>query len=296
MIKYEWRDHLDSDESAELAALLARAAAYDAEPEYNTIDFAEVEATLGLADTRHLLIWRLPRTAASSLADNSQQIAGLLRLVFTSDSAAEATVVIDPDARSIGILTVLLEQLGVGVRGADGWAGTGARTVTAWSRGNHPAAGRVSDRFLIARTRRTWKLVRAAGSDENATPAPILELLDSRALSDIGWAHAKAANGSVLAHREAGSLVGLASLDLEAVVSPEFGACATIACVAYRRPGEVSAIRRMLDGAAAIADDAGLGGIAIYVDSDDAVLVNACRLAGFQHDRTDVRYHLGDSC
>jgi hypothetical protein len=294
MIKYEWRDHLDADESAELAAMLARAAVYDAEPEYNTIDFADVEATLGQPDTRHLIIWRLPRAAASSLADASHEIAGLLRLVFTSDSVADATVVVDPGARSIGILTMLLEQLGIGMGASDRWAGIEARTVTAWSRGNHPAARRASDRFLIPRTRRTWKLIRAAAPDENAAPAPMLELPDSRTLADIGWAHGAAADGTVVALREAGTLVALASLDLQPVASPEFGRCATIACATYTRPADTGAIRRMLDGAAAMACEAGLDGIAIYVDSDDAALVNACRLSGFQHDRTDVRYQLGD--
>jgi hypothetical protein len=162
--------------------------------------------------------------------------------VFTSESEAELTVVIDPDARSIGVLTTLLEQLGVGAGGSDGWAGTGARIVTAWSRGNHPAAGRASDRFLIPRVRRTWKLIRAAAADEATTAAPVLELLDSRTLADIGWAHGSAGDGTVVALREAG-----------------------------------------------------LDGIAIYVDSDDTTLVNACRLSGFQHDRTDVRYQLGDA-
>jgi mycothiol synthase len=294
MIKYEWRDHLDPDESAELASMLARAAEHDAEPEYNSIEYADVQATLGQPDTRHLIIWRLPRAATSSLADTSHEIAGLMRLVFTSDSVAEATVVVDPRARSIGILTTLLEQLGVGVGASDGWAGTGARTVTAWSRGNHPAAGRASDRFLIPRTRRTWKLIRTAAPDEKATPAPMLELLDSRTLAELGWAHGSAADGTVVALREAGGLVGLASLDLQPVESTEFGACATIACVAYTRPADAGAIRRMLDGAAAVVCQAGLDGIAIYVDSDDAALVNACRLSSFQHDRTDVRYQLGD--
>jgi hypothetical protein len=294
VIKYEWRNHLDADESAELAAMLARAAVHDAEPEYNTIEFADVEATLSQPDTRHLIIWRLPRAATSSLADTTHKIAGLVRLVFTSDSVAEATVVVDPRARSIGILTTLVEQLGVGMDSSDGWAGTGARTITAWSRGNHPAAGRASDRFLIPRTRRTWKLIRAAAHDENAAPAPVLELLDSRTIADMGWAHGNAADGTVVALREAGGLVGLASLDLQPVESPEFGACATIACVAYTRPADAGAIRRMLDGVAAVACEAGLDGIAIYVDSDDAALVNACRLSGFQHDRTDVRYQLGD--
>jgi hypothetical protein len=293
MIKYEWRDHLDPDESAELAGVLARAAAYDAEPEYNTIDFADVQATLGCPDIRHLLIWRLPRIATSGLADTSQQIAGIVRLVFTSDSEAEATVVVDPEARSIGILTLLLEQLGTDAHSVDGWAGTGARIITAWSRGNHPAAGRISDRFLVARTRRTWKLIRASASDESAIAATMLEPLDSETLADLGYGHRTDAGGTVLALREGDDLVGVASLDLQAVESPEFGACATIACVAYARPAEAAAIRRLLAGAAGVAAEAGLDGISIYVDSDDTTLVNACRLAGFQHDRTDVRYQLG---
>jgi mycothiol synthase len=293
MIKYEWRDHLDPDESAELSEMLTRAAAYDAEPEYNTIDFADVQATLGCPDIRHLLIWRLPRIATSGLADTSQQIAGIVRLVFTSESEAEATVVIDPEARSIGILTLLLEQLGTDANSVDGWAGTGAQIITAWSRGNHPAAGRISDRFLVARTRRKWKLIRASASDESAIAATMLESLDSETLADLGYAQRAGADGTVLALRDDDNLVGLASLDLQAVESPEFGACATIACVAYTRPAETAAIRRLLTGAAGVAAEAGLDGISIYVDSDDTTLVNACRLAGFQHDRTDVRYQLG---
>ncbi len=51
--------------------------------------------------------------------------------------------------------------------------------------------------------------------------------------------------------------------------------------------------RRLLDGAAALAHEAGMTGVIIYVDSDDTDMVNACRLAGFQHDRTDVRYQIG---
>ena len=118
--------------------------------------------------------------------------------------------------------------------------------------------------------------------------------MSSRTLAEIGWANGAEAAGTVLALREAGHLVGLASLDLQPVESPEFGACATIACVAYSRFTEAAAVRRMLAGVIAATRDAGLDGIAIYVDSDDSTLVNACRLAGFQHDRTDVGYQIGE--
>jgi len=293
MIKYEWRDHLSPDESAELAALLARSSTVDAEPEYSTIDFAEVAATLGQRDTRHLLIWMLPHSVALDRRDEGERIAGLLRLVCTAGDVAEATLVIDPELRSIGIVTLLLEQLGVDATQPTGWAGTGVHTVTAWARGNHPATARISDRFLIPRTHRTWKLIRSTGPDEITTAAPVLEPIEYDALADIGCLKPVASGGQLLALRESGRVVGLASLDVEAIYSPEFGACGTISCVAYARHADTGPIRRLLVGAAAAAYDAGLEGVAIHIDSHDAGLVNACRLTGFQHDRTDTRYQLG---
>jgi mycothiol synthase len=293
MIKYEWRDHLSPDESAELAALLARSATYDAEPEYSTIDFADVAATLGQCDARHLLIWMLPRSVALDRRDEGERIAGLLRLVCTAGDVAEATLVIDPELRSIGIVTLLLEQLGVDATAPTGWAGTGVHTVTAWARGNHPATARISDRFLIPRTHRTWKLIRSTGPDDITTAAPVLEPIEYDALADIGCPKPVASGGQLLALRESGRVVGLASLDLDAIYSPEFGACGTISCVAYARHADTGPVRRLLVGAAAAAYDAGLEGVTLYIDSHDAGLVNACRLTGFQHDRTDTRYQLG---
>jgi mycothiol synthase len=293
MIKYEWRSALSTEELTELADLLARAAAYDAEPEYNTIDIDQVNQTMTQPDSvRHLLIWMLPHATAMGEPDQPQRIAGLLRLVFTSDHDAEATVVIDPQLRSIGIMTLLLERIGVDTTASGGWNGTNAHTLTAWARGNHPAADRLSNRFLIPRTRRIWKLIRATDSAQ-AAAAPVLELIAESMLDDLGWASTMTASPPVHALREAGSIVGVATLDLRAVGSEEFGRCATIDRIVAAPHADAGAPRRLLEGAAAIAHDAGLTGLIIYVDSDDADLVNACRLAGFQHDRTDVRYQLG---
>jgi len=165
--------------------------------------------------------------------------------------------------------------------------------VTAWARGNHPAAGRLSNRFLIPRTRRVWKLIRSTESAEEAVAAPVLEPIDDSALQDLGWASQM--SGDVRAHalREAGRVAGVAALSLAAVESEEFGRCATIKRAIAAPNADARAGRRLLDGAAAAAHQAGLSGVIIYVDSDDTGLVNACRLAGFQHDRTDVRFQLG---
>jgi hypothetical protein len=151
----------------------------------------------------------------------------------------------------------------------------------------------LSNRFLIPRTRRIWKLIRATDSGQAAAAAPVLEPTAESALGQLGWASTMAGGHQVHALREAGSIIALAALDLRAVDSEEFGRCATIDRVVAAPHANASARRRLLDGAAAVAHDGGLTGLIAYVDSDDANLVNACRLAGFQHDRTDVRYQVG---
>lgn len=279
MIKYEWRTELDDTEATELADLLARAAAYDAEPEYSTIDFSDVEAALAQRDSRqhHLIIWMLPYATAMDEPDRPERVAGLLRLTVEADGSAEAALVIDPSLRSIGITTLLLERVGLDTAGPDGWMGTGAHVISAWARGNHPAAGRLGNRFLIPRTRRVWKLIRPTDSLEKTSSATVLETLDDGRLG----------------LREHGSTVGTLSLDLEPVASDEFGPCATIEQCASVPHAGARTRRQLLDGATAAAHDAGLSGVIIYVDSADPDVVNACRLAGFQHDRTDVRFELG---
>jgi hypothetical protein len=296
MIKYEWRTGLSPDESAELSDLLGRAAEYDAEPEYNRIDFDDVDCAMSQSDSsvRHLLIWMLPHATAMGEPDQPERIAGLIRLQCLSDGTATASAVIDPRLRSIGIMTLLVERLGLDTARPGGWLDTGVHTVTAWAQGNHPAAGRLSNRFLIPRTRRIWKLIRSAQAVEDAAAAPVLEPLDDAALADLGWAQAPHGTDRAYALREGGRIVGVAALDVRAVVSEEFGRCATITSAVAAPVAGAPQRRRLLEGAAALAYDAGMTGVIIHVDSDHTEMVHACRLAGFQHDRTDVRYQIGD--
>lgn len=296
MIKYEWRDHLTDTESTELADMLRRAADFDAEPEYSTIDFADVEQAMSEADgnVRHLVIWMLPYSRALGAPDEPEQIAGLIQLTVNEDGTGAASAVVDPRLRSIGIITLLLERVRLDTSAAEGWLGTGVHTVTAWARGNHPAAGRISNRFLIPRTRRVWKLIRSTDCEQEATAASVLEPIDVAILSDVGWAAAASdLDGRLYALREGGRILGLSTLDSQVVRSEEFGNCATIRCALAAPNAEFGSRRRLLDGIAAVAHDEGFSGVIIYVDSDDANLVNACRLAGFQHDRTDVHFELG---
>ncbi|WAJ43344.1 hypothetical protein OK015_19285 [Mycobacterium sp. Aquia_216] len=295
MIKYEWRNSLNSDESTELSDLLERAAGYDAEPEYNRIDFADVDRAMSQSDSsqRHLLIWMLPHATSMAEPDQPERIAGVLRLKCLPDGSAHASAVVDPRLRSIGIMTLLVERVGLDTTTPGGWLDTGAHTVTAWAQGNHPAAGRLSNRFLIPRTRRVWKLIRSADTIEDATAAPVLESIDEAALADLAWVPVNPGGDRTYALRESGRVVGVVALDMRAVASEEFGRCATIVSAFATPAADLPQRRRLLDGAAAVVQEAGMAGLIIYVDSDDTLIVNACRLAGFQHDRTDVRYQLG---
>lgn len=296
MIKYEWRDALSDEEAAQLADLLRRAAEYDAEPEYSTIEFADIVGAMASADPRyrHLLVWMLPYATALGGPDHPERVAGVIRLMVNDDGTAEASGVVDPQLRSIGIMTLLFERIGLDTSGPKGWQGTGAHTVTAWARGNHPASGRISNRFLIARTRRVWKLIRSTDSAEEASAAPVLEPISTAALAELTWASVLTAGaGPHHALREDGRIAGAVDIDLGAVESEEFGRCGTVRALAATPQAGADSRKRLLNGAAALAHEAGLTGLVIYVDSDDAALVNACRLVNFQHDRTDVLLQLG---
>lgn len=84
----------------------------------------------------------------------------------------------------------------------------------------------------------------------------------------------------------------MVAVDDRPVSSEEFGVCVTITAVSAAPNAPTQARRRLLDGAAALATRPGAAGVIVYVDSADAAWVNACRAAGFQHDRTDVCFQL----
>lgn len=295
MIRYEWRSRLTSDESAELADLLQRASAYDAEPEYSSIEFSEVQRDIAQGNTsvHNLVIWMLPHATELGKPDQPERIAGLVRMSATSDHEAEVTAVIEPDLRSLGIMTLLLERIGLDTACSGGWLGTGADSLTGWARGNHPATDRLSNRFLIPRSRRIWKLIRSTNPAEAAMSASVLEPIAGAELDHLDWSLIGAGRDTVYALRADGDIVGAVALDLRPIESEEFGECATIAQTVMAPTADAADRCSLLHGAAAVARAAGLSGVIVYVDSDDAAAVGVCRLTGFQHDRTDVCYRLG---
>lgn len=312
MIRYEWRTTLDDIDAHQLRDLLTRAAAYDAEPEYNTIDPDDVVRDMAADGARHLIIWMLPRPVTLGGPDEPERLAGIIRLVPRGHGAADGTIVIDPDLRSIGIVTLLMEREGVDADGPDGWLGSGFSSIRAWARGNHPASGRVGDRNLLPRTRRVWKLVRPSVECEPGDSARVSALTENdaaastRLLESVGASGVEAerfAGGfaqnvgrHALGVRSGAGLAGLVDLDLTAVFVEDFGKCATVAYVGADPTLDDAATRKVLSdlliGAGAHADAAGLDGVIAYAESTDDALVAVSRRTGFQHDRTDVLYEI----
>lgn len=315
MIRYQFCSALSGDDAAQLAGLLVRAAAYDAEPEYNAIDPDDVERDMGVGGgVRDLVIWLTDRSAAG-LSDECERVAGLIRLVPTHDGWADGTVVIDPDFRSIGILTLLLEQEGVDPSTSDGWLGSGFAGIRGWARGNHPASGRIGDRNLLPRTQRIWKLVRPsdAGPCESsagdtgsavaltAADADVLRaLVPSLNATDTDRAHldagvSGASERATFGVRGHDGLHGVLDLDLAPIHVDEIGRCASVGYIGTAPAlGDVrrAVLADLIVSAGARAAADGLDGLIIYASSVDDDLVAAARQVGCQHDRTDTLYEI----
>ncbi len=85
-------------------------------------------------------------------------VVGFLRLDVDRAGGAVAQLLVRRDYRSLGIATLMLELLSE--REGDGWAGTGAVSITGWARGSHPAAERMARRLGAEVTASRWKLMR----------------------------------------------------------------------------------------------------------------------------------------
>lgn len=318
MIRYEWRSDVSEPEATQIRALLEAAAEYDREPEFSSIEFGDVEDDLARSgsDRGLLLIWMLPRQTKVGEADEPESLAGVLRMVLDSHGVGDVQLVIRPELRSIGIVTLFVERAGLDVAADGGWLGSGAISLRAWAQGNHPAAGRLSDRHLIPRTKRVWKLIRPVElpSDPALPTSRVRVLADgsetvvAESLTDFSGRVADSpvpcstllrdldhtGKTVLVAIDSSERVVGALTLTGEhPVVSDEFGKCAVAEYVSRDPADDDPALTRaLLVSAVEHVADIGFEGLVVYVDSENAPLVNACRLTGFQHDRTDVRFQL----
>ena len=255
----------------------------------------------------------LARQTRAGQDEEPECLAGVLRMVVDRHGVGDVQLVVAPELRSLGIVTLFVERAGLDVGAEGGWLGSGARSLRAWARGNHPAAGRLSDRHFIPRTKRMWKLIRPVdepfddnlplarvspamtGPEHVRALAAFVERVEGTAmpcpglLDDLGHD-----DKTVLVAVDGDdSVVSALTLNTKPVISMEFGKCAVLEYVSRDPENDDPALTRaLLTSAFAEAANVGLEGVIAYVDSDNAGLVNACRLTRFQHDRTDVRFGL----
>lgn len=152
MITVEVRDALADEEAAEVAALIAEAAAYDEEAGFSTVDLRSD------SDGHTEVFGVLTRLTPGMHGRTDTPLVAYLRLAVDRAGGAVAQMVVRPEFRSLGIATLTLETLST--REGAGWAGTGAVSISCWARGDHPAADRMSRRFGAEAAGATWTLFR----------------------------------------------------------------------------------------------------------------------------------------
>ncbi len=157
MITVDFRDELGAQERAELEALIAEAAAYDEEAGFSTVEPA------GEPTGNVEVFQAVARLNAGMHGSSETPLVAFLRLDVDRAGGGVAQLLVRRGYRSLGIATLMLELLSE--REGQGWAGTGAVSISGWARGNHPAADRMANRLGAEVERSTFKLVRGDGPD-----------------------------------------------------------------------------------------------------------------------------------
>lgn len=155
MITVEWQDQLSDADAAELAELIAEAAAYDEEAGFSTA--VPAPADPGDAVVRQAVARLTPDRHGAG----GTPLVAFLRLDIDRAGGAQAQLLVRRGYRSLGIGTLMIERLSEGSESADeGWAGTGAVSISCWAHGNHPAAERMARRLGAETGRSRWKMMR----------------------------------------------------------------------------------------------------------------------------------------
>jgi mycothiol synthase len=152
VITVGFRDEIGPEERAELEAMVADAASYDQEAGFSTVSL-DVEP-----DGNSEVFEAVARLTPGMHGSPDTPLVAYLRLDVDRAGGAVAQLLVRREYRSLGVATLMLELLSE--REGDGWAGTGAVTVSGWARGSHPAADHMARRLGAEVERSVWKLMR----------------------------------------------------------------------------------------------------------------------------------------
>jgi mycothiol synthase len=308
MIDWEWFPaggrSFEPAVEAELREMLAEAADVDAEAGFAQLSLDD-ETGPG---TSRLLVWLLPDERAGRTVPRASSLAAYLRVEPDDDGVGEIGYVVRPQYRSRGITTLLVEKIGLELSGADGWQGTGARSLRVWARGNHPAALRMSLRFRrygITTALRQWQLLIPLRPDREIDPGAAPGGPRVRAAVSAAEREAAAASWTAAGHRHAPPaaaelLVSGDPVDGAVWIDPgsgertEYGVAGRVVAVLTRDRDPAAEqdplVRALLVAGLERLRDGGLRVGALTVDSRDRALVHEARSLGLMHDQTDVQY------
>ncbi|GAB3077895.1 hypothetical protein [Nocardioides zeae] len=316
MIRHAWRDRLAPDEQAQVAELLRSAVAYDEEAGFSTALVPDggqggeptgAAGPIGAAErVEQLVVTLLPREERGSAAHDhlpEGTVVAYLRADVDAGGGALVQLVVRPELRSLGVSTLLLEQLSDPDRD-DGWASRGIVALRAWSHGRHPAAERMSRRFAATRSAEVFKVLRAVGGsrpfrddgvDRDAPGDPAIEPVDGERLHGTRMPEEHLATLAPVDRETRGrrsSLITSADVAVLAIGADADEPARRTAVLDLLGDVELdrAELRRVLVTGLLRIQEQGARLGQLYVDASDRDLVSVSRNLGFVHDQSDVLY------
>jgi len=292
MISHRWYDEVPADVAGELHELIQEAAAYDAEAGFSTAD--PLAAPPAGATIHHLLVSMPPKGSRGSAeldALPDVRVVAYLRLDVL-DGVGDAQFVVRREFRSLGVATLLIENLR---DQADGWAAVpGLRQVCGWSHGGHPAAERLSWRFGARPAQTVFKTLCLLGGRSPYSPPEGLEVPTSGPVDEVP----EVAPGHDAAMAPA-DRAGRSRLERSLRLAS--GARALVGRIGAADPSlpapihlghvdDKDDVTALLATALVDAQESGARVAQMYVASADEVALHVSRELGFFHDQSDVLF------
>lgn len=304
MITYEWGTSFGTD--PEVVSLLRDAADFDAEQGFSAVQPVPAAGTDGapLGRVTELVARMSDEVGAVGSPDGEEAIVAFLRITSQGDGTATTEFVVGPEYRSLGIATLLFEELGLARGGAARWAGEGVRSLRAWAHGSHPAAERMARRFGAVPEDASWRIIRPMhrpGSVPEPEPPAGVDLRPLHPESDTAVVAAladaeKDGRGAIrvgpevlVAVEASGEVLGFVAYSSRPLAGEAPDGPGSVHLLEPPTRGEAHAVSRALLAAALKRlAEAGVREVEMSVDPLDEPLVRACRSVGFHHDQTDV--------
>jgi mycothiol synthase len=323
-----WRQTLEGADREGVQALIDAARSEDDEAGFSTVTAEEFD-NVGLTHAAHLVVRLVPRSSGQSeglarhVEDDELPLVAYLRLEVTGDRG-EVGYLVHPAYRSLGISTLLFEQLGLDFHGPSGWQDTGARSLVVWAHGAHPATERMSRRFGARPVRRLWRLTRPFHGElaSELPPAPgpqgrsrVRPMTDADLAAVRGLADRCRDQDHVIGRW---TVIDVRAFEATSTIEPAHTLVADMegrpiaALVLSATPGRDGRQRRTLpfrlllagdDVDPAVVEDLFVAGLhaldgrgawaaTAYVDSEDADVAKAALTASLEHEQSDVCYEI----